>query len=81
MALLSSRRPAQALYARIYQPQAGLTQNMALMSALPASQRAILMATSAPGLQAASLHPGPEVKVPMPDVVAGSRSVTIRVIR
>ncbi len=81
MALLSSRRPAQALYARIYQPQAGLTQNMALMSALPASQRAILLATSAPGLEAASLHPGPEVKVPMPDVVAGSRSVTIRVIR
>lgn len=81
MALLSSRRPAQALYARIYQPQPGLTQNMALLSALPASQRAVLLAQAMPGLDEGALHPGPEVAVARPEVVAGSRSVTIRVTR
>ncbi len=81
MALLSSRRPAQALYARLYQSKAGLTQNMSIMSALPPSQRAVLSAHAPDGLEASELLPGPQTAVVMTDVVAGSRSVTIRVKR
>lgn len=81
MALLSSRRPAQALYARLYQSKAGLTQDMSIMSALPPSQRAVLSAHAPAGLEASELLPGPETIVPMNDVVAGGRSVKIRVKR
>lgn len=80
MALLAARRPAQALYARLYLPQPGLTHDMAVMTALPPSARATLTAQPRDGLEASEARPGPEARIPLERVLSGAQSVTIEVV-
>ncbi|MCB9646168.1 MAG: hypothetical protein H6730_06170 [Deltaproteobacteria bacterium] len=81
MAILAARRPANALYARVYEAQPGLTADMAYMPGLPPSQQAALSLAVTPGLEHAEARPGPEVKVPTAQVVNGAVSVRVQVIQ
>ncbi|MEQ9498908.1 MAG: hypothetical protein RIT81_18660 [Deltaproteobacteria bacterium] len=81
LGLLANRRPARALYARIYEPALGYRDGTALYLDLPVSQRAALAAELKSGQGKTEETMGPEVHITRPYVVTGGRSVKVTVRR
>ena len=81
LGLLGERRPARALFARVYFPSPGLRSDAELMDALPPSARATLGQGPERTLAAVDETMGPDVKVPFAQVVVGGMTVPINVVR
>ncbi len=81
LGILAERRPARALFAKLFAPGKGLREDAEIMTALPPSARAYLGAQSERTLKKLDEKMGPDVKVPFSDVVVGGMSVPITVVR
>jgi hypothetical protein len=82
LGIISERRPARSLFAKLFAPSKGLRQDAEVMTALPPSQRAILSGGQV-GRTSKKIEErmGPDVEVPFSDVVVGGMSIPIVVVR
>lgn len=80
LGILSDRRPARALYARLYAPQEGLRWGTEVLDALPVSARSALL--SQPELSAAPVPErlGPGLNTPLDGVVTGGIELEVEVV-
>lgn len=78
---LADRRPAQALYARLYLPRPGVTVGSQVLSDVPLSVRAALASQPELGARPSPERPGPEARTPMRGVVTGSRNLSVEVLK
>lgn len=81
LGILVERRPARAMYAAVFAPRTGLRASAEVLTSLPASMRATL--SGEPGRMYKSMTEtlGKVTELPYSDVVYGSVSVPITVVR
>ena len=80
LGVLADRRPAQAVYARMYLPQDGLRWGTETLTALPPSLRAAVGSQPSLDVEATDEHPGPQAKVELSAVVSGGRKVSVEIL-
>ena len=81
LGIVAERRQARALFARVYLQRAGLRVRSEVMTSLPPSQRALLLASGGRGTKSLTEALGPTAELPMTDVVVGGVAVPVRVVR
>lgn len=81
LGILATRRSARKLYARVYEKAAGYRDGTSLYTALPVSQRAMLLAEVQPDQAKLEEAFGPQVAIARPAVVEGGRVVKVTVRR
>ncbi|MBK8013483.1 MAG: hypothetical protein IPK13_19275 [Deltaproteobacteria bacterium] len=81
LGVLADRRPARALYARVYVPRPGLRTQDEFFSSLPVSQRIVVAEAAPTQSQMMTEAFGPTIEVPLPGVIVGGTSLQIHVLR
>jgi hypothetical protein len=81
LGILVERRPARAMYAAVFAPRPGLRANAEVLTSLPPSMRATLAGEPGRSYRSLTETLGKVAELQYPDVVYGSVSVPITVVR
>lgn len=80
LGVLASRRPDDAIYARLYFPQPGLRVGATVLPALPPTIAAAVASRTVDGAARIGERPGPEARRPLDGVLEGGRELSLEIL-